>query len=297
MTAVNAPVPKPDTGTDLPVASTKDPDEREVVFPARPLDLRAVARRYRRTQYVNLAMPFLILALWQALVETGALDQRFFSAPTSIVRTLWTLAGGGELWTAIAATGQRVLIGFVLGALVGALIGVAAARMWIVRAIVNPIVAATYPVPKIALLPVLLLIFGTGDTSIYLVVAVSVAYVVLMNTVAGVSNIPVIYQDVARTLNVRGHRYLRTIAIPGALPVIFASLRTSWGIALVIDVAAEFTNSDTGLGRMILSAWQVFDIDTMYAGLVVTGLLGWLSFLVIDGVERLVIPWRHGLDG
>lgn len=271
-------------------------DRREVAFAAKPLDVRAVARRYRRTQYVNLAMPFLLLALWQVLVVTEVLDKRFFSAPTTIVKTLWTLAGNGELWTAIGATGQRVLVGFVFGALAGILVGVAAARMWIVRAVVNPIVAATYPVPKIALLPVLLLIFGTGDTSIYLVVGVSVAYVVLMNTVAGVSNIPVIYQDVARTLNVRGHRYLRTIAIPGALPVIFASLRTSWGIALVIDVAAEFTSSDTGLGRMILSAWQVFDIDTMYAGLVVTGLLGWLSFLVIDGIERLVIPWRRGLD-
>ncbi|MEV4513336.1 ABC transporter permease [Dactylosporangium sp. NPDC049525] len=289
MTAVNPSAP--DAGTDPAAAG------REVVFAAKPLDLRAMSRRYRRTQYVNLAMPLLLLVVWQVLVETGVLDQRFFSAPTSIVRTLWALGGSGELWTAIGATGRRVLVGFVLGALVGGLVGVAAARVWIVRALVNPVVAATYPIPKIALLPVLLLIFGTGDTSIYLVVAVSVAYVVLMNTVAGVSNIPAIYQDVARTLQVRGHRYLRTIAIPGALPVIFASLRTSWGIALVIDVAAEFTNSDTGLGRMILSAWQVFDIDTMYAGLVITGLLGWLSFLVIDGIERLVIPWRRGLDG
>jgi ABC-type nitrate/sulfonate/bicarbonate transport system permease component len=286
MTRVNAPAP-PSPGSEL----------REVAYPASPLDLRQVARRYRRTQYVNLAMPFVLLALWQALADSGALDPRFFSAPTTIVRTLWTMAGDGALWTAIGATGQRALVGFVIGAIAGALIGVAAARSWIVRAVVNPIVAATYPVPKIALLPVLLLIFGTGDTSIYLVVAISVFYVVLMNTVAGVSNIPVIFQDVARTLDVKGYRYLRTIAIPGALPVIFASLRTSWGIALVIDVAAEFTSSDTGLGRMILNSWQVFDIDSMYAGLVVTALLGWLSFLVIDLLERLLIPWRRGVDG
>lgn len=270
--------------------------EGEVVFRAKPLDLREVARRYRRTHYVNLAMPFVLLALWQLLAEVGVLDPRFFSAPTTIVRTLWTMGGESTLWTAIGATGQRALVGFAIGAVTGALVGVAAARSWIVRAVVNPIVAATYPVPKIALLPVLLLIFGTGDTSIYLVVGISVFYVVLMNTVAGVSNIPGIYQDVASTLGVKGQRYLRTIAIPGALPVIFASLRTSWGIALVIDVAAEFTSSDTGLGRMILNAWQVFDIDAMYAGLVVTALLGWLSFLVIDLLERVLIPWRRGVE-
>ncbi len=256
------------------------------------LDVNAVARRYRYTQIVNILTPFVLLGLWQLATMTGVLDRRFFSPPVDIVKEAWTTLRDGVLWPAVEATLRRTFVGFGTGAVAGILVGVAAARVWIVRAVVNPLVAATYPLPKIALLPVLLLIFGTGDTSIYVVVGISVFFVVLMNTVVGVSTIPVIYQDVARTLHVGGLGYLGTVALPGALPAIFASLRTSWGIALVITVAAEFTSANIGLGQLILSSWQIFDVDRMYVGLVVSALIGWLSFLVIDLVERFVMPWR-----
>ena len=262
----------------------------------RPLDLRQITRRYRRTQYINVLMPFILLGVWELVSGLDLIDARFFSAPSDIVVALVDLARSGELWVHVGATSRRVVVGFLWGGAAGVLVGVLMARSWVLRAVLKPVVAATYPVPKIALLPVFLLIFGIGDTSIYVVVAMSVFYVTLINTLTAVTNIPSIYQDVAQTFDVRGLRHLTSIALPGALPVVFSALRVSLGIALVVAVAAEFTSADEGLGKMIINSWQIFSIERMYAALVLTGVLGWASFLVMDLLERFVIPWRREID-
>jgi NitT/TauT family transport system permease protein len=97
---------------------------------------------------------------------------------------------------------------------------------------------------------------------------------------------------VGRVFHARGVRYLTTIVLPAAMPVIFAALRLAWGTAFVVAIAAEFNSAKDGLGSLIFRSWQVFSVERMYVGLIVTGVIGWLSFLIFDEVERRIMPWN-----
>src|SRR5436309_1230135 len=123
-------------------------------------------------------------------------------------------------------------------------------------------------------------------------VAVGVFYLVLINTMAGVLNIQPIFLDVGRNFGASRLQVFRTIAFPGALPLIFAGLRLGLGIALILIVIAEIVGARSGIGYMIWQAWTIFQVERMYVGLVVIAVLGWLAALIIDAVERVLIPWR-----
>ena len=162
----------------------------------------------------------------------------------------------------------------------------------IVRAAINPMVAATYPIPKIAILPLIMLIFGLGEMSKYVVVAIGVFYLVLINTMAGVMNIEKIYLDVGNNFGASRKDMYFTIALPGSLPLIFAGLRLGWGVALLLIVAAEFVGAKSGIGYLIWQSWQTFSVEAMYVGLIVISVLGYVSSLVLDELERILIPWK-----
>jgi NitT/TauT family transport system permease protein len=137
-----------------------------------------------------------------------------------------------------------------------------------------------------------MLIFGLDEMSKYVVIAITVFYIVLINTAAGVMNIDTIYLDVGRTFGASRLDAFRTIAIPGAMPMIFAGIRLGWGIALLALVAAEFVGASSGLGFLVWRSWQVFSVSSMYVGLIAISFLGWLSFVILDELERYLLPWR-----
>ncbi len=251
------------------------------------------ARRISGTIGMSLISPFLLLLTWELLGRAGLLDGRFFPVPTQILQALVELAVKGELYAHVSASFFRILLGFLLGAVAGAVLGLSMGLFAWVRYAVDPIVASTYPIPKIAVLPLIMLIFGIGETSRIVIVAVSVFYLVLINTVAGVLNIDRIYWDVGRNFGVSRLDLYRTIAIPGALPMIFTGVKLGLGVALVVLIAAEFVGSEAGIGYLIWRSWEVFFIDEMYAGLIIIGAFGWASSLLLGLIEKALIPWKH----
>jgi len=162
------------------------------------------------------------------------------------------------------------------------------------RQIFGPIFSALYPVPKIAILPLILLIFGVGDMSKYVVIAIGVFFLMYFNTLGGVRQTPQIYLDVARATGASPFQTLRQIALPSALPQIFTGLKLSAGTSFIIIAAAEFLGARNGVGFFIWSSWQTFSVSRMFVGIVTISLMGYLTLLAIDLVERRVIPWaRH----
>lgn len=243
-------------------------------------------------QFLALLSPLLLLAGWELLVRLRVLDARFFPAPSSIVRTFVDLVKSGELVGHIGASLRRVLLGFVAGGIPALALGLTMGLSRWARAALNPIISATYPLPKSAILPLVMLIFGLGDASKVALVAIGVFYLVLINTMAGVLNIQSIYFDVGRNFGASRFQMFRTIALPGALPFIFAGLRLGLGLALILIVIAEIVGAHSGVGYMIWQAWTIFTVDRMYVGLVVIAALGWLAALLLDAVERALIPWK-----
>jgi len=243
-------------------------------------------------QLIAILSPLLLVALWEALVRVGVLDARFFAPPSSIVGTFADLIASGELFLHVAASLKRVLLGFLFGGVPAIALGLAMGLSRWTRAALNPIVSATYPIPKSAILPLVMLIFGLGDASKVALVAIGVFYLVLINTMAGVLTIQPIFLDVGRNFGASRLQVFLTIALPGAMPLIFAGLRLGLGIGLILIVIAEIVGARNGIGYMIWQAWSIFAVQRMYVGLVVVAILGWLLTLILDRIERLLIPWK-----
>lgn len=258
---------------------------------------KAAARREFQERLVSLFSPLLLLILWELLVQFQILDFRFFSRPSVIASFFWKMILTGELLTHVNASLVRIAIGFIMGCVPGILLGIIMGLSRIVRAGINPMIAATFPIPKIAILPLILLIFGLGEQSKYVIVAIGTFYFVLINTMTGVMTIDKIYLDVGKNFGASRVNLWRTVALPGALPMIFAGIKLGWGVALLLIVAAEFVGAKSGIGFLIWNSWQVFSIEQMFVGLIVISGIGFTSFLILDEVEKVVVPWKAATVG
>ncbi len=243
---------------------------------------------------VSVVSPLLLLSVWEVLSRVGFLDSRFFPAPSDILDTFLGLLSSGELIGHVATTLVRVTIGFALGAMPALALGILMGLSRMTRAALKPMVGALYPIPKTALLPLLLLIFGLGETSKYALIATGVFFIVLLNTMGGVMSIDQVYLDVGKNYGARSRDVFVTIALPGALPLIFAGLRLAWGTALLLIFVAEQVGARSGLGAFIWSSWQTFDIEEMFVGLSTISIIGYVSFLIFDELQRWLIPWKEG---
>ncbi len=237
--------------------------------------------------------PVLLLLLWEVLAHVGVIDIRFFPAPSNIFATLGEMIRAGELWTHVSASLQRIGIGFLIGAVPGVIVGLAMGLFSPIRAVIQPLVDSTFPIPKIAVLPLFILIFGIGEESKYAIIATAVIYLVLINTAAGVKNIDRIYLDVGENFHARRLMMFTDVALPGALPMIAAGLKLGMGVALLVIVAAEFVGAKSGLGYLIWTSWQVFQVEKMYVGLLVIAVVGFASAILLNYLERWLIPWKH----
>jgi len=242
---------------------------------------------------VSVLSPLTILAIWEILARLSIIDTRLLSSPSLILQALIPLLISGELAYNTAISVWRVIMGFFAGAVPGVILGLAMGLSPLLRSAIEPMIAATYPIPKLALMPLILLVFGLGELSKVFTIGIGVFYLVVINTMAGVLNIDRIYLDVARNYRASRLNFCLTVAFPGALPMIFAGLKLGMGMALILIVAAELSAAKAGVGWMIWRAYDMFDIEQMFVALIILSLLGYLFSLLLDAVERWVVPWKH----
>jgi ABC-type nitrate/sulfonate/bicarbonate transport system permease component len=242
---------------------------------------------------ISVMTPLLLLAAWEVAARTHAIDTRFFSSPTRIFAQFWLMLADGELMYHITATVTRLLIGFVIGTTVGIVIGLAIGLIPTVSAALEPLVDATFPIPKVALLPLVIILFGIGEASKYAIIAISVVYLVIINTAAGVRQIERIYLDVGRNYHASRLMMFTDVALPGALPSIVTGMKISMGVSLIVIVTAESLAAKSGIGFLIWTSWQVFEVEKMFVGLFVTAILGFASSMLLDWTGRRLIPWKR----
>jgi len=241
---------------------------------------------------LSASSPILLLAIWELGAFIGYIDTRFFPAPSAVLLEMKHMIETNELWVHLSISLQRILIGFVIGAVPGVLLGIAIGLWGPVRALVEPLIDATFPIPKIAILPLFIMIFGIGEESKYAIIATAVIYLVLINTAAGVRNIDKIYLDVGKNFRASRWMMFADIALPGALPLIVAGLKLGMGVALLVIVSAEFVGAKSGIGYLIWTSWQVFQVEKMYVGLLISAMLGFATAIGLNYLERILIPWK-----
>jgi NitT/TauT family transport system permease protein len=241
---------------------------------------------------LTISAPVILLLIWELLSRTKQIDPIFWPPPSTLWPTFSQLATEGRLVDDVRVSTVRILAGFAIGAIPGVILGLAMGLFWPVRVFLMPIATAVYAIPKIAVLPLVIIAFGTGEESKLAIVALSIFFLVVLNTMSGVLTIDPSYQDVARNFGANRFELFYTVAFPGALPAIFTGLRLALGFALIVIVGTEFISQSSGVGQLVWESWQTLAIKKMYVGLIVIGLMGWLLTVALELLEKLVIPWR-----
>jgi NitT/TauT family transport system permease protein len=245
-----------------------------------------------RERFLYLISPIAFLVIWQILLMAGIGDRRFVPAPSDIAQRFITLAGTGELEWHVGVTLYRVFLGYIIGAVPAVAIGLLMAMFKPVRIAVDPLIAALFPIPKIALMPLLLLAFGFGDASKVALVAIAVFFPVIVNTYVGAANIERIYWDVAKNYGASQTVIFSRIVFFGALPTIFAGLRIALAVSFIVLVASEFVATKSGIGYLIWNSWELLQVDVMFVGIVTIGILGLITSALFQEIERWAIPWK-----
>ena len=262
--------------------------------------LAGLKRKQRRRTRLDLALgigtPIVLLALWQLAAHLNWVNPRIFTPPSSIAVAAGQLISAGTLQGDLAATLARLLVGYAIGAAGGVCVGLILGLVRPLRAALSPLFTALYAVPQIALLPLLLVIFGVGETPKVLTVVAVTFFVLEINTLAAVRNFDPRLVEAGRAYGATGVKLFRHVLFPGTLPQIFTGLRVSIALGLVVITATEFVASNNGLGFLVWNSWQLFQPDQMYVGLVTIALLGVVLTATISLLERLALPWlrrRH----
>jgi ABC-type nitrate/sulfonate/bicarbonate transport system permease component len=239
-----------------------------------------------------LISPIGLLVVWQLLIMLGLGDRRFIPAPSDIAQRFMAMIASGELAQHTASTLWRVFAGFVAGSVPAIAIGLLMAMYRPIRIFFDPLIAMLFPIPKVALMPLLLLTFGVGDASKVALVAIATFFPVIINTYAGAANIEKIYWDVAKNFGASETVMFTRIVFFGALPMIFAGLRIALAVSFIVVVAAEFVASKTGIGYLIWNSWELLQVDIMFVGIATIGVLGLITSALFQEIERKVIPWK-----
>ncbi len=232
-----------------------------------------------------------LLLLWEVCARTGIVNPTFLPAPTSILRTLGSEIMQGALLRHFSATLLRVIAGLLVGAVPGLLAGLAMGWSPRLRQVADPFVAALHPVPKLALLPLLMVLLGLSDAPRIAVIALSSFFPMLLSAVAGVRQISPVHFEVARNYGASRLQVLRRVVLPGSLPMVLTGLRLSANTALALTIAVEIATAQTGLGALVWLSWQLLNIELLYATIVLTAIFGISVNLVLQWMARRFVPW------
>jgi len=245
----------------------------------------------------SFAFAALLLALWQFLADRGLVSRVFFPAPSRAFDVLGEWFASGEVWGPLAGTVWRTLAGWLAATVLGVVLGAAIASAAVTRDLFEPTVEFLRPMPSSAMIPPAILLLGLTDGMVVAVVVFGSIWPILLGAIHGFRSVEPRLIELSRALCLgRVHRLWR-ISLPNALPEIFAGMRVSLAIALIITVVAEMLSSRPGLGQMILLAARAFRSAEIFAGVFMLGALGYLGNLLLERVEAHFLRWRPAVGG
>jgi NitT/TauT family transport system permease protein/sulfonate transport system permease protein len=239
---------------------------------------------------LNWTLPVATLAAWEVFGRLGLLP-RYLSVPSEIAAAFREIAVSGELWAALAASIWRVTAGFALGAAAGIVIGLGAGRVPAIRRFFDPLVSFLFPIPKIAFLPIVLLLFGLGHASKISIIAFSVFFPVFIAARHAVLSINPLLVWAARNMGAPPRTVFFRVVVPAAAPQLFAGIRIGLAHAFVVLFAAELIGSKAGLANLISYGEEWVRFDLMFAGIVCFAALGFVSDRILMAVRQRVL---HG---
>ena len=237
----------------------------------------------------------LLLLVWQFLpdfVPMKAGTKLFFTVPSHIAGTLWTMFATGSIWAPLGVSASAFAIGLLLAIVAGLPLGVLLGRSATLNAMVDPFVTAFNATPRLVFLPLLMLWFGIGIWSKVAVVFLGALFPLLINTYEGVRNADRLLINVVRAFGAGEWDIARLVVVPNSLPFIIVGLRLAIGRAVLGVVVAEFFGSQDGLGVVMVRAASQFKVDIVFAGLIIFAALSLIMTGLVKLLEDRLTRWR-----
>jgi len=233
-----------------------------------------------------------VLALWQLAGSAGLVNPLFLPTPLSIGRATYQLAASGALWHHLSYSLMRIGVGWVLGTVAGIAVGFAIGLFTVARSVGITFISALFPIPKIALLPLLILWLGIGEEPKIATIALGVFFSTAISVYGGVDAVPRNLIRMAQSFNVPFSTIVRRVIWPGALPSILAGFRITASVALLLVVSAEMIGAEYGIGAFVLQAGNLMQTDQLLAGVVILSLFGLAVGKLINLLEARLLHWR-----
>jgi NitT/TauT family transport system permease protein len=234
----------------------------------------------------------LVVALWQLAGSAGWVNPLFLPSPYAIAIALWKLASSGALWQHVSWSVMRIGSGWTIGTAAGVLVGFAIGLSTLARSVGITFISALFPIPKIALLPLLILWLGIGEEPKIATIALGVFFSTAISVYSGVDAVPRNLIRMAQSFNVPFHAIVRRVIWPGALPSILAGFRITASVALLLVVSAEMIGAQFGIGAFVLQAGNLMQTDQLLAGVVILSVFGLAVGKVINLLEARLLHWR-----
>lgn len=243
-------------------------------------------------RWVGFAVFVVLISVMELGTRSGWISALTLPKPSDVLATFGELWESGLLFKHLAPSLSRLAVGAAIGASVGIMVGVMIGLFSYVRAGLVPLVAAIFPIPKIALLPLFVIWFGIDEASKYALIAFGTFTPTVVATYGAVDNVDRSLIRMGQSFGLSWFSIVRKIVLPGAMPGILSGLRISLAIAIILLVAAEMLGAEYGIGAYILEAGSLYDLERLFAGVVILSLLGVILSTVIGLIERRLLGWR-----
>jgi ABC-type nitrate/sulfonate/bicarbonate transport system permease component len=258
----------------------------------RPVEFRGAGFAPKAGRYAGWIALVSVIGLWQIAGSAGLVNPLFLPAPWAIARAIWQLALSGALWHHLSWSIMRIGTGWMLGTIAGVIVGFAIGLSSLARGVGITFISALFPIPKIALLPLLILWLGIGEEPKIATIALGVFFSTAISVYSGVDNVPRNLIRMAQSFNVPFHAIVIRVIWPGALPSILAGFRITASVALLLVVSAEMIGAEYGIGAFVLQAGNLMQTDQLLAGVVILSLFGLAVGRLINWLETRLLHWR-----
>jgi ABC-type nitrate/sulfonate/bicarbonate transport system permease component len=253
------------------------------------------ARGFRLAAHLPLL--FGLVLLWQMASTAGWLDSRSMPSPLTVARDWWHLVVSGELWTHVGASLRRVLTGFALAVIAGVAVGVLVGASSRATTMVRPVLEVLRPIPPIAWVPLAILWLGLGDPPSIFIVALAAFFPICVSTLEAIPSAAPTHRRVLRTLGLSQRSLLINVALPASSPRILTGIRVGMGIAWTSAIAAELVGAQSGLGYFIQQERLQLQVESVMAGMLTIGVLGFALSALLSWLERRFAPLLETDEG
>jgi sulfonate transport system permease protein len=243
-----------------------------------------------------LIIPIAIALVWEALVRTGLAEGRLMPPPSRVRETLWDLTVTGELLQHTLATTGRVFAGFVLGGVVGIILGALAGYSKTFSRLLDPTFQGLRAIPSIAWVPLFILWLGIFEASKIALIAVGVFFPVYLGVMGAIASVDRKLVEVGRIFRLSGPQFVTRILLPAILPAIVVALRGGLGLGWMFVVAAEFMGASEGLGYLLIDGQQMGRPELIIAAITVFAVLGKVTDAALAAAARPFLRWQDAFQ-